>query len=490
MSKINRREFIEKVLLFNGSVFLGAGFIEPWMYEFFQQSAVDYYVAIQENNPSILRFEKKCKGCRDCIDACRDKQLVFGTYKQTKTHHVCIHCGTCIMACDRGALVEKYHWQNVLDAIDDPSKIVIASVSPSVPAGIGDHYGFPSGSYLPENIIGACRAIGFDYVLDTNFSADLTIMEEAKELQHRIKGKGMMPQFTSCCPAWVKYVEIFYPSLLPHLSTTRSPIIMQGSMVKTYFAGKKGLDPANIVHVAITPCTAKKYEITRPELTVDGMPSTDISITTNELAMMLKSRKVDLVDKKSSYDSLMGIASGGGALFGNTGGVMQAALRTAYYNMTRRNPPAGLVDLKEVKGLNGFKEASLTIGKKKLNVAVCYEMRNAKIVLDQVMNGSCKYDFIEVMACQGGCVGGAGQPPKTIADLENRIKALENADVHAATRFCHENPEIKAIYKNFLGRVGGPKAHKYLHTAYNDKSALLIASTQEKVPEKVLEMAH
>jgi ferredoxin hydrogenase len=487
MGKINRREFIEKAILVNGSFIFGAGLFGPWMEDFFQQSAVDYYVPIQGDNPAIVRYEKKCKGCRDCVTACSEKQKVFGTYKHSKTHHVCIHCGSCIIACQKGALSERYHWQEVLKAIDDPTKIVVASVSPSVPAGIGSYFGIPAGSYLSEDIVGSCKAIGFDYVLDTNFSADLTIMEEAKELERRIKRKEPMPQFTSCCPAWVKYVEIFYPSLLNHLSTTRSPIIMQGSMVKTYFARKNGINPENIVHVAITPCSAKKFEITRPELVTNGLRSTDISITTNELAMMLKSRKIDLASNKGKYDMLMGSASGAGAIFGNTGGVMRAALRTAHFNITGENPPAELVELKQVRGLKGLKEATVTIGGKTLNVAVCYEMRNAKVILDQVMNGTCKYDFVEVMACQGGCVGGAGQPPKTTMDIEKRTNALENADVQAPVRYCHDNPEIKAIYKDFLGKPGSKKAKMYLHTEYNDKSALLVAAVPA---EKKLEYAY
>ncbi|MBN2862332.1 MAG: hypothetical protein JXN62_04160, partial [Bacteroidales bacterium] len=312
MDKINRRKFIEKVILYNGSIVLGGLWFTPSLENLFFQSASDYYLPIQPDNPAIARYEKKCKGCRECISVCQEVQKVYGTYKATKTHHVCIHCGACISHCTHGALSEKYHWQNVLEAIDDSSKIVIASISPSVPAGIGDYFDIPSGSYLSEDIAGACRNLGFDHVLDTNFSADLTIMEEANELQRRIMEGGNMPQFTSCCPAWVKYVEIFYPSLVKHLSTTRSPISMQGAMVKTYFAQKNGIDPQNIVHVAITPCTSKKFEITREELVTNGMRSTDIAITTNELALMLKSRNIDLTARKDSYDMLMGTASGAG----------------------------------------------------------------------------------------------------------------------------------------------------------------------------------
>jgi ferredoxin hydrogenase len=375
---------------------------------------------------------------------------------------------------------EKYHWQDVLKAIDDSSKIVIASISPSVPAGIGDFFGIPSGSYLSEDITGACRNLGFDHVLDTNFSADLTIMEEANELQKRIMEGGNMPQFTSCCPAWVKYVEIFYPSLVKHLSTTRSPISMQGAMVKTYFAQKNNIDPQNIVHVAITPCTSKKFEITREELVTNGMRSTDIAITTNELALMLKSRNIDLSARKDAYDLLMGTASGGGKLFGNTGGVMSAAIRTAHFNLTGKNPPADLLELNEIKGLEGLKSATVNIADTKLKVAVCYEMRNAQVLLDQVANGSCEYDFIEVMACKGGCIGGAGQPTSDVTKLEDRIKALNTADSQAATRFAHENPEIISLYKDLLGKPGSEVAEKYLHTHFTDKSDLLVPILAER----------
>lgn len=489
MEKINRRKFIKNTLLCNGVIFFGSPWVSPFIEYFASPQAYVYHVQIQRSNPSIAWSEEKCKGCKECVKACKEKQTVQGSYKAVKGHHVCIHCGSCIQVCPHEALTEKYNYQEVFNALNDPSKVVIASISPSVPAGIGEYFGMPSGSYLPENIAGACKALGFDYVLDTNFSADLTVMEEAHELQKRIEEKSVMPQFTSCCPAWVKYVEMFYPSLANHLSTTRSPIIMQGAMIKTYFAKKKKLNPANIVHVAITPCTSKKYEVTREELKTNGMRSTDIAITTNELAMMLKDRKIDLSGQKGKYDSPMGNASGGGIIFGNSGGVMRAAIRTAHYNITGKNPSADMMELKEVQGLNGLKEATVQIGGISLNVAVCYEMRNAKIILDQVKSGTCKYHFVEVMACQGGCIGGAGQPAKTTADLENRMRALNNADVNAAIHFSHENPDIKTIYKKFLGKPGGEKSEHYLHTSYDDKSGLLlppIASRMEKSMEPEL----
>ncbi len=482
MDKVNRRKFLAKFLLCNTSLILGSHVFASCSEEFSEDyidaatgesiSGKLKYLPIQNENPAIVRWPDKCEKCGDCVEACAEQQKVFGTYQVSPTKHVCIHCGTCIIKCEEGAMTEKYHWQDVLNAIDNPSKIVIASISPSVRVGIGDYFDISSGSFLEENLVGACRAIGFDHVLDTNFSADLTIMEEANELQKRILEKIDIPQFTSCCPAWVKYVEIYYPSLLNHLSTVRSPIGMQGAMVKTYFAKKKGINPSNIIHVAIAPCTAKKYEITREELTTDGLRSTDIVITTHELALMLKRRNIKLTAQRGNFDSFMGAASGGGIIFGNTGGVTRAAIRTAYFNIIGTNPPSNLLDLQQIQGLTGLKEAKVTIGTITLNIAVCYEMRNAKMLLDQVKNGTCNYHFIEVMACKGGCVGGAGQPSGS-GTIEKRISALNKADAQAVTRFSHENPEVIAVYRKQLGEVGGASARRYLHTTYYSKANLL-----------------
>lgn len=486
MKKIDRRKFIKNFIIGNVSIIAGYNLLTSCSEVFKGEIIGDpiteeekkiivntlKYVPIQNNNPAIARWANECERCRKCVEACTTRQLVYGTYQATETKHVCIHCGTCLKRCEEHAITEKYNWQEVLAAIDNPSKVVIASISPAVRVGIGDYFGFETGSFLVSNLIGACRKLGFDYVLDTNFSADLTIMEEAAELQKRVADGSFLPQFTSCCPAWVKYVEIYYPSLLKHISTVKSPISMQGSIVKSYFATKKGLDPNNIVHVAITPCTAKKYEITRDELGVDGLKTTDYVITTNELAKMLKNRNVTIASQTGTFDNLMGKASGAGIIFGNTGGVTKAALRTAYYNLTGSNPPSNLIDLTQVNGMVGMKSADVIIGSTTLKVAVCYEMRNAKMLLDQVMSGTCKYHFIEVMACEGGCVGGAGQPAGSSTVLK-RINSLSSADAQATTRFCYENPEIKLLYTDFLGQVGGTKAKKYLHTSYNNKSSLL-----------------
>jgi ferredoxin hydrogenase len=478
MAKINRRKFIERSLLINGGVIFGTSWFGSLLENFVLLPAgVDYHVPIQDNNPSLLWSQDKCKGCRECVTACSQIQKVHGTYKSAKGHHVCIHCGKCLTVCPHAAITERFQWQEVKAAIADPEKIVVASISPSVPAGIGDFFGMQVGSYMSSNIIGACKAMGFDYVLDTNFSADLTIMEEAHELQKRIEEKSLMPQFTSCCPAWVKYVEMYYPSLSGHLSTTRSPNSMQGALIKTYFAQKRKIDPSKIVTVVIAPCTAKKYEVSREELTTEGLRSMDYSLTTNELALMMKDANIDIAAMKGKYDSLMGKASGAGIIFGNSGGVMRAAVRTAYFNITGKNPSADLIELKQVQGLKGLKEATVNIGGINLNVAVCYEMRNAKEILEQVKAGTCKYHFVEVMSCEGGCIGGAGQPTKSTEVLEKRALALNTADANASIRFSHENPEVKTLYKKFIGKPGNEKAEKYLHTSFKDKSALLVAST-------------
>lgn len=470
MAKIDRRKFIKDSLFINGGIIFGSGFLSPLLLP----AALDYHVPIQENNPSLLWTQDKCKGCRECVTACSEIQLIHGTYKSVKGHHVCIHCGKCLTICPHGAITERFHLKEVNAAIADPDKIVVASISPSVPAGIGDFFGMQVGSYMSSNIIGACRSLGFDYVLDTNFSADLTILEEAHELQKRIENKSVLPQFTSCCPAWVKYVEMYYPSMVKHLSTTRSPNIMQGALIKTYFAQRKKIDPSKIVHVIITPCTAKKYEISREELTTEGMRSADFSLTTNELALMMKDSKIDIAASKGKFDSLMGRASGSAKIFGNSGGVMRAAVRTAHYNITGKNPSEDLIQLQDVQGLKGLKEATVNLGGTNLNIAVCYEMRNAKKILEQIKAGTCKYHFIEVMSCEGGCIGGAGQPAKSVEILEKRTAALNKEDENADIRFCHENQEIKNAYKKFLGQPGSETAEKFLHTAFVDKSALLV----------------
>lgn len=348
-------------------------------------------VPIEPGNLSIERIEDKCIKCGNCRDVCRDYISVLGYYDLEKTDDtaVCIHCGQCANVCPTGSIQEIPEAGFVKAAIKDPSKVVIFSTSPSVRVSLGEEFGMADGSFVEGKMVALLRRLGADYVLDTNFAADLTIVEEASELVERLQhpdASKPLPQFTSCCPAWVKFAEIYYPELLPHISSAKSPIGMQGPTIKTYFAKKMGIDPRSIVNVAVTPCTAKKFEIRREEmkaagryLGIDGMRDMDYVITTRELAEWAREENIDFRSlSDSSYDPLMSQASGAGVIFGNTGGVMEAALRTAYTYLTNEPAPEKLYDLKPVRGMEGFREASLNIGGKDINVAVIYGTANVR----------------------------------------------------------------------------------------------------------------
>lgn len=446
----------------------------------------DIRIPVSESNPSIFRHEDLCIKCGQCRRVCEDSVAVGKMYDLLKTgdEPICINCGQCTNVCPVNSLVEKEEYQQVKAAIADPDSIVIFSTSPSVRVGLGEAFGMPNGSFVEGKMVSALRALGADYVLDTNFAADLTIMEEASELVSRVTtGSAPLPQFTSCCPAWVKFVETFYPEQLPHISSSKSPIGMQGPTIKTYFAGQMNLDPKKIVNVALTPCTAKKFEIRREEMNdsaayhgVEGMRDMDYVITTRELAKWMKEAGIQLQGlPDGTYDSLMGNASGAGVIFGNTGGVMEAAARTAHYFITGENPPKEYYSLLPVRGVDGIKTAEVTIGGKKLTIAVIHEISNAIPVLEQVKNGSCPYDFIEVMTCRGGCIGGGGQPktevPMTDMVRFSRIASLYNRDSSMELRLCHENPEIQKLYQEFYEAPLSQKAEKMLHTTYRDRSS-------------------
>lgn len=444
-------------------------------------------VPIEEDNPSICRDEAKCIKCGMCKEVCTTQIGVHGTYtfEETDGEAVCINCGQCANVCPADSITEKYEYQNVKNAIRNPDQIVIVSTSPSVRVALGEEFGMPDGSFVQGKMVALLRKLGVDYVLDTNFSADLTIVEEASELIERITKKtAPLPQFTSCCPAWVKYAEMYHPELLSHISSAKSPIGMQGPTIKTYFAKKMGIDPRKIVNVALTPCTAKKFEIRREEMNDAGkyymdesMRDMDMVITTRELAKWAKEEKIDFASlEDSDYDNFMGEASGAAVIFGNTGGVMEAALRTAYEYITGEKSPETLFKLEPVRGYNGIREASVRIGDLEVNVAVVYGTANAEKVIRQIQSGEKQYHFIEVMTCPGGCIGGGGQPKDIMKDKDEvrktRIAGLYTKDEAMTLRKSHENPDVKKIYEEFYGKPLSEMAEKMLHTSYEDKSSI------------------
>ncbi|MBO5069439.1 MAG: iron hydrogenase small subunit [Lachnospiraceae bacterium] len=435
-----------------------------------------------------MRLEEKCIKCGMCKEVCTNQIGVHGTYtlEQTCGEAVCINCGQCANACPVDSITEKYEYLNVKAAIKDPEKVVIVSTSPSVRAALGEEFGMPDGSFVQGKMVALLRKLGVNFVLDTNFAADLTITEEASELIERItKNTAPLPQFTSCCPAWIKYVETYYPEMIPNLSTAKSPIGMQGPTIKTFFARKKGLQPKNIVNVALTPCTAKKFEIRRQEMNaaskylgIDGIRDMDYVITTRELAKWAKEEGIDFAGlEDSDYDDFMGEASGAAVIFGNTGGVMEAAVRTAYEYITKEKSPEQLLNLTPVRGYEGVKEATLKIGDLDVNVAVVYGTANAGKLIDQIKKGDKKYHFVEVMTCPGGCIGGGGQPKDMMKDKDEvrkaRIQSLYEKDASMTIRKSHENPDIIRIYEEFYGEPLSDLAEKMLHTSYEDKSEIL-----------------
>ena len=445
-------------------------------------------VPIDRDNVSIFRDEETCIKCGQCRDVCRDYIGVLGSYELSKTgdRAICVNCGQCANVCPVESIREQPEYGMVAAEVMDSDKVVIVSTSPSVRAALGEEFGMDKGSFVQGKMVALLRALGVDYVLDTSFGADLTIVEEASELIERItKGNKPLPQFTSCCPAWVKFAEIFYPEILPHISTAKSPIGMQGPTIKTYFAKKMGIDPSKIVNVAVTPCTAKKYEIRREEmraagkyLGVENMRDMDYVITTRELAQWARMKNIDFSAlEDSEYDRLMGQGSGAGVIFGNTGGVMEAALRTAYEYMTGEKAPESLYQLEPVRGMEAVREASLIVGDMKVNVAVVYGTANIRGLIEQIKNQKKEYHFVEVMTCPGGCIGGGGQPKdkeyEGDALREKRIQSLYQRDEGMKLRSSHENEEIKALYREFYGRPLSSLAEDMLHTSYGDKSRQL-----------------
>lgn len=448
--------------------------------------STDIRVAIEKDNPSICRHEELCIKCGLCKNICTDYIGVNGHYSLENTNDiaVCINCGQCANVCPVSSITEVYDYKKIQNIIEkDNDKIIIFSTSPAVRISLGEEFGIDDGTFVEGKMVSLLRKLGGNYILDTNFAADLTIIEEASELLDRIQNNTKpLPQFTSCCPAWVKYAETYHPDMLDHLSTAKSPIGMQGPTIKTYFAKKMGIDPTKIINIAVTPCTAKKFEIKREEMNasgkyynIDNMRDMDYVITTRELAIWTKEKNIDFSNLEDRmFDKLMGEASGAGVIFANTGGVMEAALRTSYFYLTGKNPPDHFYDLEEVRGMEGIKEATLTINNIDINIAVIYGTKNASQFIEKLKTSDKNYHFIEVMTCPGGCIGGGGQPKdmefKGDTLREKRINGLYKRDAQLKLRSSHENEEIKALYKDFYGKPLSELAEKMLHTIYFNRS--------------------
>ena len=424
-------------------------------------------VWIDKDNPSIARIEEKCIRCGNCKNICETKVGII--YDQTKINNpICVNCGQCIMNCPTGALIPKYNYKTVLNYLNDTDYTLIVSTSPAVRVALGDEFGFAPGEIVTGKMVAALKKLGFDYVFDTTFGADLTIMEETDELIKRINNNGPFPMFTSCCPAWVKYAEMFHPDKLELLSSTKSPIGMQGPAVKKYFCKLNNIDNDKVIHVALTPCTAKKYEISRPEIS-----DVDYVITTSELSMMIRECEIDFkMLKDEEFDSVLGSASGGGQIFGNTGGVMESALRTLYYKLTGTNPKPSFYTLENIRNYDGARSATLNILGKEIKILVVHGILNLEAMKDELSN----YNFIEVMNCEGGCVGGGGQPltpiNKSKLIRKERIKSLYQKDLESTNKFPNDNEEIKDFY-NYIKNKPEIKKEAWLHTSYNSKEYLV-----------------
>lgn len=433
-----------------------------------------------ETNPSIVRDPSKCIRCGRCIRACKDVQgiaaltyagrssdiVVTTAFNKPMEKTDCVLCGQCSLVCPTGAIVEKDDTQKVLDALQNPKKHVIVQVAPAVRVALGDAFGMQPGAIMTRQMVTALKLLGFDSVFDTNFGADLTIMEEGYEFLNRLNNDGVLPMMTSCSPGWVNYVEKHFPDYRDHLSSAKSPMSMFGAIAKTYYPEKAGLDVNDIITVAVMPCTAKKYEASRPEMGRNGQQDVDIVLTTRELIKLIKYVGLSLTElPESDFDSPLGVGSGAGAIFGATGGVMEAAMRTVYEKVTGKTLKK--LEFTAVRGFEGIKEATVTINGRDIRLAVVHTLKNARKIMEQVKKGISPYDFIEVMACPGGCIGGGGQPIGTTnAIRQKRMAALYEIDKNMPLRKSHENPEIITLYKDFLGEPLSEKAHELLHTTY------------------------
>ncbi len=446
------------------------------------------------NNPSIVRDPTKCIKCGRCIRACKDVQgiealnfagrsdkiTVTTAYDSPLEATDCILCGQCSLVCPTGAITEKDDTKRVLDALQDPKKHVVVQVAPAVRVSLGDEFNLPPGAIVTGQMVAALKRLGFDRVFDTNFGADLTIMEEGYEFLHRLENGGVLPMLTSCSPGWVNYVEKHYSDMLDHLSTAKSPMQIFGAVAKTYYPQKTGIPIKDIVTVSIMPCTAKKFEAARPQMQRDGYKDVDIVITTREFAKLIRYAGISFSDlAEEDFDSPLGTASGAGAIFGTTGGVMEAALRTVYEKATGKTLLS--IDFLDVRGMDGIKEATVDLDGRTVRIAVAHTLKNAKYIMDAIKAGKSPYDFIEIMACPGGCQGGGGQPLSTTnARRIERMKALYEIDKNLPVRKSHENPEVVRIYKEFLGEPIKGKAHELLHTHFTKVEKLYDFNTEVK----------
>ena len=443
---------------------------------------------VDDKSPSIVRDFNKCILCRRCVATCKYVQKIGAidcinrgfdscistTYDHSLNDVDCTFCGQCIESCPTGALKEKENIQDVWRKLRDEGTFVVVQTAPAVRVALGEEFGMPIGTNVAGKMITALKSIGFDRVFDTNTGADLTIMEEANEFIERIQNDGVLPMITSCSPGWVRFAEKNFPENLDHLSSCKSPHQMFGAIIKSYFADKYNIDKEKICVVSVMPCIAKKYECSRPEMEVDGIRDVDYVITTRELARMIKQANIDFCElEDGKFDEPMGEASGAGAIFGTTGGVMEAAIRTAVDTLEGKSMDK--LEYTQVRGEKGIKEATLKIAGKDIKVAVASGLANARKIMEQIKDGKCDYHFVEIMACPGGCIMGGGQPIKsskirsTVDVAKLRRDALYSIDEKSVVRKSHENPFMIKLYKEFLEKPGSHKAHKYLHTTYTKK---------------------
>ena len=443
---------------------------------------------VDDKSPSIVRDFNKCILCRRCVATCKYVQKIGAidcinrgfdscistTYDHSLNDVDCTFCGQCIESCPTGALKEKENIQDVWKKLRDEDAFVVVQTAPAVRVALGEEFGMPIGTNVAGKMITALKSIGFDKVFDTNTGADLTIMEEANEFIERIQNAGVLPMITSCSPGWVRFAEKNFPENLEHLSSCKSPHQMFGAIIKSYFADKYNIDKEKICVVSVMPCIAKKYECSRDEMEVDGIRDVDYVITTRELARMIKQANIDFCElEDGKFDEPMGEASGAGAIFGTTGGVMEAAIRTAVDTLEGKSMDK--LEYTQVRGEKGIKEATLKIAGKDIKVAVASGLANARKIMEQIKDGKCDYHFVEIMACPGGCIMGGGQPIKsskirsTVDVAKLRRDALYSIDEKSVVRKSHENPFMIKLYKEFLEKPGSHKAHKYLHTTYTKK---------------------